>query len=51
MVYKSTTTRIAGGLMKAPRRGLSAPDYDRRTVAGSVPGLFYLRCVTHPSLS
>ena len=37
--YKSTTTRIAGGLMKAPRRGRSAPEYNRRNVAGSTPNL------------
>ena len=36
---KSTTTRIAGGLMKAPRRGRSAPEYNRRNVAGSTPDL------------
>ena len=38
-VHKSTTTRIAGGLMKAPRRGRSAPEYNRRNVAGSTPDL------------
>ena len=38
-VNKSTTTRIAGGLMKAPRRGRSAPEYNRRNVAGSTPDL------------
>ena len=38
-IGKSTTTRIAGGLMKAPRRGRSAPEYNRRNVAGSTPDL------------
>ncbi len=39
--------RIAGGLMKAPRRGLSAPEYDRKE-RGRV-GARSLICVTHPS--
>ena len=47
VMQQSTTTRIAGGLMKAPRRGLSAPEYDRKE-RGRV-GARSLICVTHPS--